>query len=111
MYEFAVTPAITQIRRRGVTITEVAPESLGAELELEPGDRVVRVNGRVVRDSLDFRFHTGGETELTLDVLKKTGEEWEVEIERGEGEDFGLSFENIAPDRKSKRLNSSHIPL
>ena len=97
MYEFAVTPAITQIRRRGVTITEVAPESLGAELELEPGDRVVRVNGRVVRDYLDFRFHTGGETELTLDVLKKTGEEWEVEIERGEGEDFGLSFENIAP--------------
>ncbi len=97
MYEFAVTPAITQIRRRGVTITEVAPESLGAELELEPGDRVVRVNGRTVRDYLDFRFHTGGETELTLDVLKKGGEEWEVEIERGEGEDFGLQFENIAP--------------
>jgi putative radical SAM enzyme (TIGR03279 family) len=97
MYEFAVTPAITQIRRRGVTITEVSPRSLGAELELEPGDRVVRVNGRVVRDYLDFRFHTGGETEITLDVLKKGGEEWEVEIERGEGEDFGLSFENIAP--------------
>jgi putative radical SAM enzyme (TIGR03279 family) len=97
MYEFAVTPAITQIRRRGVTITEVEPDSLGAELELEPGDRVVRVNGRTVRDYLDFRFQTGGETELTLDVLKKSGEEWEVEIERGEGEDFGLGFENIAP--------------
>ncbi len=63
MYEFAVTPAITQIRRRGVTITEVEPGSLGEELELEPGDRVVKVNGRVVRDYLDFRFHTGGETE------------------------------------------------
>jgi putative radical SAM enzyme (TIGR03279 family) len=97
MYEFAVTPAVTQIRRRGVTITEVAPGSLGAELELEPGDRVVGVNGRTVRDYLDFRFHTGGETELTLDVLKRGGEEWELEIERGEGEDFGLQFENIAP--------------
>lgn len=97
MYEFAVTPAITQIRRRGVTITEVEPASIGAELELEPGDRVLRVNGRVVRDYLDFRFHAGGETELTLDVLKKTGEEWEVEIERGEGEDLGIQFENIAP--------------
>src|SRR5437764_6491372 len=97
MYEFAVTPAVTQIRRRGVAITEVAPGTLGAELELEAGDRVVRVNGRVVRDYLDFRFHAGGETELTLDVLKRGGEEWEVEIERGEGEDFGLSFENIAP--------------
>jgi len=97
MYEFAVTPAVTQIRRRGVTITEVEPDSLGAELELEAGDRVVRVNGQTVRDYLDFRFQTGGETQLTLDVLKKSGEEWEVEIERGEGEDFGLGFENIAP--------------
>src|ERR671914_816910 len=97
MYEFAVTPAVTQIRRRGVTITEVAPDSLGAELELEAGDRVVRVNGRTVRDYLDFRFQTGGETELTLEVLKRDGEEWQLEIERGEGEDFGVTFENIVP--------------
>ncbi|HEX7176230.1 MAG TPA: DUF512 domain-containing protein [Pyrinomonadaceae bacterium] len=98
MYEFAVTPAITQIRRRGVEITEVTPGSIASELELEAGDRVVRVNGRLVRDYLDFRFQTGGETELTLNVLKGTGgEEWELEIERGEGEDLGLSFENIAP--------------
>jgi len=97
MYEFAVTPAVTQIRRRGVTITEVEPGGLGAELELEAGDRVVRVNGRTVRDYLDFRFHSGGETELTLNVLKRGGEEWEIEVERAEGEDFGLTFENIAP--------------
>jgi putative radical SAM enzyme (TIGR03279 family) len=97
MYEFAVTPAVTQIRRRGVEITEVSPASLGAELELEPGDRVIKVNGRAVRDYLDFRFQTGGETELTIGVLKKGGEEWDLEIERGEGEDFGLSFENIVP--------------
>jgi putative radical SAM enzyme (TIGR03279 family) len=97
MYEFAVTPAITQIRRRGVEVSEVAPASLAAELELEAGDRILRVNGRAVRDYLDFRFQTGGETELTLDVLKRNGEEWELEIERGEGEDFGLQFENIVP--------------
>ncbi len=97
MYEFAVTPAITQIRRRGVHITEVAPEGLGAELELEAGDRVISVNGRAVRDYLDFRFQTGGETELTVNVLKESGEEWELEIERAEGEDFGLTFENIVP--------------
>ncbi|HEX8476572.1 MAG TPA: DUF512 domain-containing protein [Pyrinomonadaceae bacterium] len=88
---------MTQIRRRGITVTEVAPESLAAELELEPGDRVLRVNGRTVRDYLDFRFQSGGETELTLSVLKKSGEEWEIEIERDEGEDFGLGFENIVP--------------
>lgn len=97
MYEFAVTPAVTNIRRRGVEISEVAPNSLGAEIDLESGDRIIKVNGRVVRDYLDFRFHTAGETELVLEVRKKSGEDWEVELERAEGEDFGLAFEQIVP--------------
>ena len=97
MYEFAVTPAITQLRRPGVLITEVAPESLAEELELAPDDRIVRVNGRAVRDYLDFRFQTAGETELTLLVKKPNGESWEIEVERDEGEDFGLMFEQIVP--------------
>ena len=97
MYEFAVTPAVTSIRRRGVEISEVASDSLGAEMDLESGDRIIKVNGRVVRDYLDFRFHTAGETELVLEVRKKSGEDWEVELERAEGEDFGLAFEQIVP--------------
>lgn len=97
MYEFAVTPAVTNIRRRGVEISDVAPDSLGAEMELEAGDRIIKVNGRVVRDYLDFRFHTAGETELVLEVRKKNGDDWELDLDRGEGEDFGLTFEAIVP--------------
>ncbi len=97
MYEFAVTPAITQLRRAGVTITEVSPGSLAEELELAPNDRVVRVNGRIVRDYLDFRFQTGGETEMTLQVKKVNGETWDIELDREEGEDFGMMFEQIVP--------------
>jgi putative radical SAM enzyme (TIGR03279 family) len=97
MYEFAVTPAVTQIRRRGAEITAVEPDSIGAELELAPGDRVMRVNGRAVRDYLDFRFHSGGETELVIDVRKPSGEDWELNIERGEAEALGIGFEQIVP--------------
>ena len=97
MYEFAVTPAVTNIRRRGVEIYDVAPDSLGAEMDLESGDRIIKVNGRVVRDYLEFRCQTAGETELVLEVRKKSGEDSEVELERAEGEDFGLSFEQIVP--------------
>jgi putative radical SAM enzyme (TIGR03279 family) len=97
MYEFAVTPAVTNIRRRGVEILDVAPNSLGAEMDLESGDRIIKVNGRVVRDYLDFRFQIAGETELVIEVRKKSGEDWEVELERAEGEDFGLAFEHIVP--------------
>jgi len=97
MYEFAVAPAVTSIRRRGVAITAITPSSIGAEFELEPGDRIIKVNGRVVRDYLDFRFQTGGETDLVIEVRKQSGEDWELQIERDESEDFGLSFEQIVP--------------
>src|ERR1044071_1202086 len=88
MSEFAVTPAVTNIRRRGVEIYDVAPNSLGAEMDLESGDRIIKVNGRVVRDYLDFRFQTAGETDLVLEVRKKRGADWGVNVERAEGEDF-----------------------
>jgi len=97
MYEFAVTPAVTQLRRPGVTITEVSPGSLAEELEITPNDRIVRVNGRTVRDYLDFRFQTAGETELTFQVKKPNGQTLEIEFDRDEGEDFGLMFEQIVP--------------
>ncbi|MCB1023788.1 MAG: DUF512 domain-containing protein [Acidobacteria bacterium] len=97
MYEFAVTPAVTQLRRPGVTIDSVEPESLAEELELAKGDRIVKVNGRTVRDYLDFRFQTSGEISMTLLVKKLNGETWEVDLERDEGEDFGINFEQIVP--------------
>ncbi len=78
MYEFAVTPAVTNIRRRGVEICEVVPDSLGAEMDLESGDRIIKVNGRVVRDYLDFPLHTAGETDRFLEVSKKSGDDWAV---------------------------------
>lgn len=97
MYEFAVTPAVTQLRRPGVIITEITTDSLAEELGLEINDRIVRVNGRIVRDYLDFWFQTAGETDLEITVKKSNGETWDIEIEREEGEDFGLMFEQIVP--------------
>jgi len=97
MYEFAVTPAVTQLRRPGVIITEVEAGSLADELEIAAGDRIVRVNGRPVRDYLDFRFQTAGETELTFQLKKSNGESLEIEFDRDEGEEFGLDFEQIVP--------------
>jgi putative radical SAM enzyme (TIGR03279 family) len=97
MYEFAVAPAVSNIRRRGVEIVEVTPAGIGEELELEPGDRIIKINGRAVRDYLDFRFQVSGETRLSMQVRKKSGEDWELDIERDESEDFGLGFEQIVP--------------
>ncbi len=78
-------------------ITEVTPGSVGEEIELRTGDRIVKVNGRPVRDYLDFRFQTAGETELTFNVKKADGHSLEIEFDREEGEDLGLMFEQIVP--------------
>jgi putative radical SAM enzyme (TIGR03279 family) len=80
-----------------VIITEVTPGSVADELELRPSDRIVKVNGRAVRDYLDFRFQTAGETELTFHVKKPNGETLEIEFDREESEDLGLMFEQIVP--------------
>ncbi|HUF05435.1 MAG TPA: DUF512 domain-containing protein [Aridibacter sp.] len=97
MYEFAVTPAVTQLRRPGVTIDSIIPGTIADEVGLESGDRITKVNGRPVRDYLDFRFQTSGEVEMILLVKKAGGETWEVDIEREEGEDLGIEFEQIIP--------------
>lgn len=97
MYEFAVTPAVTQLRRPGVIITEVTAGSVAEELDLQPNDRITKVNGRPVRDYLDFRFQTAGETDLTFQVKKPSGETIDIEFDRDEGEDLGLMFEQIVP--------------
>ena len=76
----------------GHKITAVAPGSIGEELELEPGDLLLTIDGNEIEDIFDYEYMTQSE-EFTLLVRKKDGEEWELEIDSG-GEDLGLTFEN-----------------
>ncbi|QQS43084.1 MAG: DUF512 domain-containing protein [Acidobacteriota bacterium] len=80
-----------------MTIDSVIPGTIADDVGLESGDRITKVNGRAVRDYLDFRFQTSGEVEMILLVKKADGETWEVDIERDEGEDLGIEFEQIIP--------------
>lgn len=80
-----------------MTIDSVVPGTIADEVGLESGDRITKVNGRAVRDYLDFRFQTSGEVEMILLVKKTDGETWELDIERDEGEDLGIEFEQIIP--------------
>ncbi len=82
---------------KGIKIIEVEPNSLAAELDLAPGDRVWTINGKRVRDALDFKFLTGGEEDLTLEVIKTDGEEWQIEVEKDESERWGIDFEPMTP--------------
>ncbi len=79
-------------KEKGHVISAVEPGSIGEELSLEPGDRLLAVNGEEVEDIFDYEYYVESPS-VTLLVEKASGEEWELEIEN-EGEDLGLSFEN-----------------
>ncbi|HIS30518.1 MAG TPA: DUF512 domain-containing protein [Candidatus Limivivens intestinipullorum] len=75
------------------TVKTVAPGSIGEELGIEPGDRMLSINGMPVEDVFDYRYLCSEEL-VTVLIQKPDGEEWELEIEKDSQEDLGLTFEN-----------------
>ena len=73
-------------------IKSVQPGSIAEELEIEPGDKLLSVNGTEVEDVFDYHYFVNDE-ELTLLIEKPDGEQWELEIEKDMEEDLGIEFE------------------
>ena len=61
-------------------ISNVQKNSLAEELGFEIGDAITHINGYKVIDILDY-LYAEAQTEFTLTVLTKNGEEVELEIE------------------------------
>ncbi len=74
-------------------IISVEDNCLGAELGLQPGDRLLRINGARVRDSLDYRFRFTARN-LTLEV-EKSGKRQIFEIEKDYDDMLGVEFEDL----------------
>ena len=75
-----------------IRVQAVAPESLGAALELVPGTELLAVNGRPLEDFLDWEFLTADER-FVLQARMPSGEEIEYDVERPEGMPMGVSLE------------------
>ncbi|HET8632539.1 MAG TPA: DUF512 domain-containing protein [Gemmatimonadales bacterium] len=75
-----------------VKVTEVHPDSLGAELGFLPGTELLAINGRELHDFLDWEFLSAEEA-FELDVRQPDGELLRFDIERSLEEPFGLSLE------------------
>ena len=78
-------------------IKSIEPGSIAQELELEPGDVLLTVNGEPVEDIFDYHYLINEEY-LELVVRKADGEEWELEIEKEYEDDLGITFENSLMD-------------
>lgn len=88
--------------KHGHLISRVDPGSIAEELELEPGDMLLTIDGDEIEDIFDYEYRIDNEA-ITMVVRKKNGEEWELDIEN-EYQDLGLTFENgLMSDYRSCR--------
>lgn len=86
---------------KGHIIDTIEPGSIAEELELEPGDRLISINGQEIEDVFDYHYLINDEYLVVL-VEKADGEEWELEIEKEYQDDLGIVFENgLMDDYKS----------
>jgi len=92
-----IYPINTPRKEKGVRVTAVDPFGLGEELEIEPGDRIMKVNNYDLHDFLDFQFYSGSEDRVSLDIIKNSGDTVTLEVEIGEGDIWGLDFEYFSP--------------
>lgn len=84
-------------------VSAVTPGSIAEELEIEPGDVLVSVNGQEPEDVFDYRYLMN-EEEVLVVIRKPDGEEWELEIEKEYEDDLGMEFENgLMDDYRSCR--------
>lgn len=78
-------------------ISGIKEGSIAWELELEPGDELLSVNGEEIEDIFDYHYLINEEY-IEILIRKKNGEEWEVEVEKEFEEDLGITFENSLMD-------------
>lgn len=79
-------------------ISNVIPDSIGAEIGLVPGDRLLEVNGEAVQDIIDLSFALA-EEDIELLIERASGEQELIAFEKEYDEDLGLEFESAVFDK------------
>lgn len=84
-------------------VKNVEAGSIAGELGIEPGDRLLAIDGQEIEDIFDYQFYEESE-ELLLLIEKADGEQWELEIEKDADESLGISFgEGLMDEYRSCR--------
>jgi putative radical SAM enzyme (TIGR03279 family) len=91
-----------------VRIAKVVAGGIGEELGLVPGTELLSVNGRELRDFLDWEFLTADD-ELVIEAREASGETVVYEIERPEGEALGVELEPPTVRRCANRCEFCFI--
>ncbi len=78
-------------------VKSLMPGGIGEEMGIEPGDKLLAINGNEIQDVFDYYYYEESE-ELLLLIEKPDGEQWELEIEKDEDESLGIEFDQSLMD-------------
>ncbi len=81
------------MKQRTHIIKEITDGSIAEELEIEPGDVLLKINNQEIEDIFDYQYLIQDEYIEVL-IGKPNGEEWLLEIDKEYDEDLGIEFEN-----------------
>ncbi len=84
----------------GAYITEVESGSLAERAGIVSGDELISINGRIIRDVLDYKFYSY-DRRLKIQLSDRV-----VKIKKDEGEDIGLTFETYLMDKAKRCANN-----
>lgn len=79
-------------------IKEVKSGSLAEELELQPGDEILTINGSDISDIVDLQFALADEL-INIEVRRQDGEVWELEVEKDYDEGLGVEWQHPTVDK------------
>ncbi|GAU78702.1 DUF512 domain-containing protein [Fusibacter sp. 3D3] len=86
-------------------IKKILPGSIAEEMEIESGDILLSINNKKVVDIIDLMYLTNDEF-IVVEIQKKEGEIWELEIDKEFDEVLGIEFENPIIDDATRCSNN-----
>lgn len=84
----------------GAKIESVEPKSPAARAGIVAGDELISINGKPVKDVLDYKFYSY-DRRLVIELARK-----KVKIKKEEGQDLGINFETYLIDKAKRCANN-----
>ena len=85
-------------------VKKIDEGSIAEEVGIEVGDVLLSINETPIDDIIDYKYLAVDE-EIVLEIEKKDGEIWEIEIEKEYGEDLGIEFQGGIMDKAKSCSN------
>ncbi len=79
---------------KGIKILEIRPRSTAEAIGLQPGDRILSVNGHEIPDEIALRFYLS-EEQVAIRIRRSNGSEQCLKVKLPEGTDLGVVVEEF----------------